>query len=445
MPQLWSTAPSLSAAAPEAPRVVVTGIGLVTGLGISREETWRNLREGRQGFRRLELGVANGLAPHVCCALPEGGGGPLAHLRRAAAEACSDAGLVAGSFDQDRAAVVVGLSKGDLGLLARAREAMKADRAEGSALGGWDMGWPDAGAVALARATGWRGPCLAPIAACATGLIAALRAADLIQSGVCDLALCGASDSSLDPLVLAAFRRMGVLAQVGSEPNRAVRPWDRGRSGFLVGEGAATLVLERAEHAHARGVLPYAEFAGGAFGADAFHATNLNPDHAGLAYLISLALRRADAAPGEIDHVNVHGTATRTNDPLECRALRAVLGPSADRVSCSANKAQIGHLLGAAGAAELAITCLAVRDAFVPPTLNLDDPDPACDLDGTPHVGRARSIGAALKLSIGFGGHLAAAVLRRPDGTRRSRTVDQDESSAQTPDRNHDERGAGLD
>jgi 3-oxoacyl-[acyl-carrier-protein] synthase II len=162
-------------------------------------------------------------------------------------------------------------------------------------------------------------------------------------------------------------------------------------------------------------VRPYAEFAGGAFGADAFHETALNPDPSGLAQLIVRAVENASTRPSEIDLVNVHGTATRANDPLECRALRRALGAHAERVSCSANKSQIGHLLGAAGAAELAITCLSVRDGFVPPTLNLDDADPACDLDATPHVGRERSIRAALKLSIGFGGHLAAAVVRRAE------------------------------
>lgn len=419
MPHPLPSASSSSLSVPTRTRIVVTGIGLVTGLGMTREQTWRNLRDGRQGFRGIDVALAHGAPEYVCCPVAECGHGPLAHLNRAAAEARGDAGLVEGSFDKDRAAVVVGLSKGDLGLLARGHEALLAGRSNDSALRDWRMAWPDAGALMLATAAGWRGPCLAPVAACATGLIAALQAAELIRRGVCDLALCGASDSSLEPLVLAAFRRMGVLARVTAEPNRAVRPWDRDRSGFLVGEGAAVLILERAEHAEGRGIVPYAEFAGGAFGADAFHETSLNPDHSGLARLIGLALERADATPSDIDHVNVHGTATRTNDPLECRALRAVLGRSADQVACSANKAQIGHLLGAAGAAELAITCLAVRDAFVPPTLNLDDPDPACDLDGTPHVGRARSIGTALKLSIGFGGHLAAAVLRRPDGARR--------------------------
>ena len=179
------------------------------------------------------------------------------------------------------------------------------------------------------------------------------------------------------------------------------------------------LVLEREDHARGRGVLPYAELAGGAQGSDAFHETDLNPDPANLADLIGRALEDAGVRASEVDLVNVHGTATRAGDPLECRALRLALGPSADGVSCTANKPQIGHLLGAAGAAELAITCLALRDEFVPPTLNLDDPDPACDLDATPMVGRSREIRVALKLSIGFGGHLAAVVVRRPEGARR--------------------------
>src|SRR5262249_8385072 len=155
------------------------------------------------------------------------------------------------------------------------------------------------------------------------------------------------------------------------DPARAIRPWDRRRSGFLVGEGAAVLVLEREDHARARGVLPYADLAGGAFGADAYGATSLHPDPSRLAEGGPRGLQRADTAPQGIDHVNVHGTATRGNDALECRALRRVLGPHADSVACSANKSQLGHLLGAAGAVELAITCLAIRDQFLSPTLNL--------------------------------------------------------------------------
>jgi 3-oxoacyl-[acyl-carrier-protein] synthase II len=201
----------------------------------------------------------------------------------------------------------------------------------------------------------------------------------------------------------------------GSDPKRAVRPWDEDRSGFLVGEGAAVLVLERLDHAKARGASVYAELLGGALGSDAFHETGLDPDPSGLARVIARSLEASNLGPADIDAVNVHGTATRSNDPLECRAIRRAFGPEADRLVCSANKAQIGHLLGAAGSAELAISALSVRHGFLPPTLNLDRADPACDLDGTPHLGRELPIRALLKLSLGFGGHLAAAVLRRID------------------------------
>ena len=410
---------------PRSPVVVVTGIGLATGLGGTRERTWHALKTGASAVRRLDapLDLAGGAGAPRCrddSVATRGAPDPALLLAlQTAREALADAGLEPGGdslqIDPERIATVIGLSKGcvqHLSTLARSR----AERYDAH----WpEHYWPNSGAVAIARSARFRGPCVAPVAACATGLIAALQAAELIRRGVCDVALAGAADASLDPLVLAAFRRMGVLARVEGDPARAVRPWDRRRTGFLVGEGAAVLVLERAEHARARGVLPYVEFAGGASGADAYHATILNPDPTGLGQLIVRALRHAKVDPPEVDLVNVHGTATPSNDPLECRALREALGADADRVSCTANKSQIGHLLGAAGAVELAITCLAVRDGFVPPTLNLDDADPACDLDGTPHVGRHRPIRAALKLSIGFGGHLAAALVRRIEGDAR--------------------------
>lgn len=400
--------------------MVVTGIGLNTGLGLSTTETWANLIAGRHAFRELALPHATGAHPHVGCPLA---GGPAlstgANLLRVAAAACSDARLGETQVDKDRVGVAIGMSKGDLAGFASWHRELSRDRGDTDVerARGWLASWPNAAASSLAAEGGFRGPCLAPIAACATGLVAALQGVQLIRRGVCDVVLAGAGDSSLDPLVLGAFRRMGVLAA----PGLAVRPWDRLRSGFLVGEGAAVLVLERDDRARARGMIPYAELAGGAFGADAYHMTDLDPDPSGLAHVIRRAMTNAGVPAEEIDHVNVHGTATRSNDPLECRAIRLALGARADRVACSANKSQIGHLLGAAGAVELAITCLSIHERFMTPTLNLTDPDPACDLDGTPLVGRHREIVAALKLSIGFGGHLAAAVLRRCEGRRDAR------------------------
>jgi 3-oxoacyl-[acyl-carrier-protein] synthase II len=398
--------------------VVITGIGLVTSLGPDRVSTWEAMRRGDSGARRLDLpGVDPGHA-----GFPVAGLGPVAGdvdptleiLTRAADEAMADARVAGSGIELDRAGVLIGLSKGAVRSLARARELIRSGSADDEAIArAWVRSWPSSGAALLAGRYGFRGPCVAPIAACATGLVAALGAADLIRRGSCDLALAGGADASLEPILLAAFRRMKALAKVDGDPRRAVRAWDRDRSGFLVGEGGGVLVLERLDHARARGVIPYAELAGGALGSDAYHETALDPDPAGLARVIARALQDAGVDPSEVDAANVHGTATLANDPLECRALRLAFGPWADRVACSANKGQIGHLLGAAGSAELAIAGLSVRDGFAPPTLNLDRPDPACDLHGTPHVGRSTPIRALLELSLGFGGHLAAAVLRR--------------------------------
>jgi len=399
--------------------VVISGIGLATALGSTREATWAGLRAGRSGaawLDRLELqpGFAGfPLEPWPWSDHPEPA---LGLLEQIVAEAVLDSGFLDGNFDRDRVGVLVGLSKGGLRSLAETERWTRSDDGDDLALAeAWRRAWPSSGASTISRAYDWRGPSVAPVAACATGLIAALQGLDLIRRGVCDVVLAGSADASLEPIVLGAFRRMKVLARVDDDPKRAVRPWSRDRSGFLVGEGGAILVLERFGAVRARGGTAYAELAGGAIGSDAFHETGLDPDPSGFARLIARALRDASVAPEQIAAVNVHGTATGPNDPLECRAIRQAFGPTADRLACSANKAQVGHLLGAAGSVELAITALSVSRGFAPPTLNLDDPDPACDLDGTPHSGRSLAIPAALKLSLGFGGHLAAAVLKRID------------------------------
>ena len=401
--------------------IVITGIGLITALGPDRESTWDALKRGRSGARKLEIpGLGPGFAGFPCPRLPSAEVDPaLDLLERAGDQAMADAGLdgPGRDLDPDRAAVLIGLSKGGVRNLARAHEMVRSARTDDRALArAWSGSWPSAGASAVAARHRLRGPCLAPIAACATGLVAALQAVDLIRRGASDVALAGGADASLEPILLAAFRRMKVLARVEGDPSRAVRPWDLRRSGFLIGEGGAVLVLERLDRARARGVTPYAELAGGrAIGSDAHHETALDPDPASLARVILRALATdSGMTPADLDAVNVHaGPRPCPNDPLECRGLRMALGLDADRLACSANKAQIGHLLGAAGSAELAIAALSIRDGFAPPTLNLDHPDPACNLDGTPIVGRPLPIRAILKLSIGFGGHLAAAILRK--------------------------------
>jgi 3-oxoacyl-(acyl-carrier-protein) synthase len=285
----------------------------------------------------------------------------------------------------------------------------------------WNQFTPNAPARSIAERFNLRGAALCPVAACATGLVSISRGAALIRQGQCDVVLAGSSDASLHPALLSSFRRLGVLAHTGDEPARACRPFDRTRSGFLVGEGAAILVLERASSALTRSVAPYAELLSAEMAADPAHLTRLDSDPASLVRLITDALARAGVTPDEIDYVGVHGTATRQNDLCETRALHQALGRSASGASCSSLKGAIGHLLGAAGSVESAATLLALRDGFVPPTANLREPDPECDLDFTPLDGRRRSLQTALKLSLGFGGHLAAAIFRKwTDGPTRA-------------------------
>lgn len=397
--------------------VLITGIGCVGPLGGTLEEFWQRLLAGDRGVRQLSVDDLHGTswpsgqlldfvgAPANCDAEERIGDPVLSLASRAAAEAFSHAQLARGSFDAERAGCVVGTSKG--GLSAFAREF--AARRGGEKANIWNDVPPNIAALHIARDLRLRGFCLAPIAACATGLVCVLRAFDLIRSGVCDVVLAGSSDASLHPAVLASFRRLGVLSSRFQDPAAACRPFNRDRDGFAIGEGAAMFVLERRSHALARGVEPIARVLGGTMLADPFGMTSVDPHGASLARAILDTLDRCKVVASQIGHVNLHGTATRSNDAAEARALRSALGDVADRVLCTALKGAIGHQLGAAGATELAATALAVRSGVLPPTVNLTDPDSECQLSLAGVVRRVDGLG--LKLSLGFGGHVAAAVL----------------------------------
>ena len=392
---------------------IVTGIGLETGLGRGRR-TWEALLAGRSAIVRL--GEERGFPADA----PARFGAPLARPRamdnlldQLIADALNDANLCLPlseqGIDPARVGVAIGLSKGDL---TRLRELVGRSDDEPD----WTRFWPHGAASRVSGSLGTTGPCLAPVAACATGLVAALRGLEWIRRGQCDLVVVGGVDVSLDPLVIAAFARMNALAKVDpAEPTAAMRPWCRDRSGFLVGEGGAILILESPTLARRRGARSLARLVGGAIGSDAFHPTNLDPDPRRLSDLILQALQDGLIRIRELDHLNVHGTATHSNDPLECQAARRALGPQADRVVCVANKPQFGHLLGGAGAVELAVAVWTLLDQVVPPTLNTEPRDPVCDLRVVASRGERTPIRTALKISLGFGGHLAAAALRREE------------------------------
>ncbi|MEX0703192.1 MAG: beta-ketoacyl-[acyl-carrier-protein] synthase family protein [Planctomycetales bacterium] len=470
-------------------RIAVTGIGMVTPLGGDRETSWRRIvagegalrwLDGECGARSAECGARWAGAPALVGEPP----GSLSDLRsstldhrpstglepvielalRAAREAVADAGLDLATLDRDRVGCVIGTSKGSLRTFAdewskvrSQRSAVSGQRspagdrrskvggienrtrsAEGVRFPAWS---PNAAAAAVAAEFDLRGAALCPVAACATGLSSILRGADLIREGACDVVLAGSSDASLCAAVLASFRRMGVLARDFDDPAAACRPFDRRRNGFLVGEGAAVLVLERADRrpgsgrwtvdsgqkrnadgGSARSTVhcppstgPYAELLAAGSLADLSGLTALDPEARALTRLIGDVLRRGGVPPDEVDYVNLHGTATVANDLCETRAVHRAFGAAAGGVACSSLKGAFGHLLGAAGSVETACTLLAVRDGLVPPTVNLDQPGAGCDLDYTPHHARPRAIRHALKLSLGFGGHLVAALFRRFD------------------------------
>lgn len=408
--------------------VVISGIGCRSPLGSDATTFWRRLLAGESGVRRLTPANFHGLPVSDSPGFPLVGAPvadepysssrplhPIADheqepvtrlIGTASTEALAESRLAWADVDRSRIGCVIGTSKGGLITAARLLNAA-ANRPESR--GDWADVPPHAGSTAIAARWDLRGPCLAPVAACATGLVSVLRGCELIREGCCDVVLAGSGDASLHPAVLASFRRMGVLAAGRHEPATACRPFNRDRDGFVVGEGAAVFVLERRRNALARGVQPIATVLGGMLLSDPSGLTRVDPQGGTLARAIGDTLRRAQVSADDIGHVHLHGTATRTNDPAEAHALRAVFGDRPRLPACVALKGVLGHLLGASGAVELAATALTLRDGRLPPTATLTDLDPACALPLSPLP--VSVTGTALKVSLGFGGHVAVACL----------------------------------
>ena len=423
------------------PRIAVTGIGIVTPFGMGREISWRGICSGQSALdwlpaspqpdseftdrkpSRAELagGAVRGRKGEASSGGDEHSAGkldPVVKLAELAAEeAWQDAELATSQAEATRIGCVIGTSKGGLRSFATAFAAERS--AENWPARFWEQFLPHQSATHVAARLGLGGPTLVPVAACATGLLAVHRAADLIREGAADIVLAGSCDASLQPAVLGSFHRMGVLARCDSHPSQACRPFARDRSGFLVGEGAAVLVLERWESAVARGIPIYAEWLAGGVAGDPTGLTHLATDGISLARLMTDVLERAGRGPADLDYINLHGTATMTNDLCETQAIHRALGRCADRVPCSSLKGSIGHLLGAAGSVELAAAILAIRDGRIPPTVNLETPDPQCDLDYVPGHFRESAVQTALKLSLGFGGHLVAGVVCQAESVNR--------------------------
>jgi len=269
------------------------------------------------------------------------------------------------------------------------------------------------GACMLSMEWGLTGPVMTQVAACATSVIAFHDALRLIQTGECDVVLTGGSEAALLPMAIAALGNMGALSRRNDDPGRASRPFDRDRDGFVMGEGGGAVVVESLEHARRRGATPIAEILGGALTADAFHISAPEPTGRGQIRAIQGALANAGVTADEIDYIVAHGTSTALNDVTETRAIKGAFGAQAYKVPISSPKSMIGHLVGAAGIASALAALGAIRDGVIPPTANLENPDPECDLDYVPLVARRKQVDTAMINGFGFGGQNAVAVFRR--------------------------------
>jgi len=406
-------------------RVVVTGLGAVASLGHEVDAFWAGLLAGRSGVDRVSLFDPTAYASHVGAEVR--GWDPAQHMdpkeaRRndrythfgfvAAKQACRDAGLEMGREDPDRVGVMIGSGIGgmytyesQLKVLAERGPRKISPFTIPSLIGNICSGL-------FAIELGARGPNFGVVSACATGSHALGEAAHAIRRGDVDVMVAGGSEAAITPFAYASFCAMKAMSTRNDEPRSASRPFDRGRDGFVMGEGAGVLVLESLEHARARGARIYCELAGYAATCDAYHITQPDPEGKGLSMAMRRALAAAGLEPTAIDYINAHGTSTPYNDKFETLAIKRVFGDHARRVAISSTKSMTGHLLGAAGGIESVICARALTAQAIPPTINLDDPDPDCDLDYVPGQAREARLRAVLSNNLGFGGQNSSIVFR---------------------------------
>jgi 3-oxoacyl-[acyl-carrier-protein] synthase II len=390
---------------------VITGIGAVAPCGNTCEEIWRNIAAGKSAIDTVELDRTGQIPAAV---IDKNFSTEPGRSVRFAIEAARQA-MTAAMEKVDEISSYFSSSKGDMITLEKTYTGFLENQADGipeNFLSGFMTSAPSS-AIAKEFRLGKRN--LNFPAACATGLISIALAADHISSGRESIILAGATEASITALIMAGFKRMGVLADHDHSPRTAMRPFDQTRSGFVIGEGAGALLIESMESATARCAPIYAQVAGSAFGCDWQNMVRLENDYDHIAEIISKAVENAGIAPEDLDYINLHGTATALNDIFETGALKAALGPAASTIPASSTKPVTGHLLGACGAVETIITVLAMRNEFIPPTLNLNNPDPRCSLCHVPRTGLKKEVRHALIVNYGFGGHVAAIVLRNAE------------------------------
>ena len=410
------------------PKALITGIGAVTPVGLTAPESWGNLLAGVSGIGAIEAFDASELPVRIAGEVkdfsPVGVDSKAARRMSrfaqfcvaAAHEAAEDAGLELREEERPRAAAAIATGAGGVLNTFLETETYVAKGPARVSPFFVPLMAPNMGACQVGMHLGLRGPTLASTAACASGLYSYIEAKALIESGLADVVIAGGGEAALHPVSVAGLANMKALSRRNDDPEGASRPFDRDRDGFVFGEGASVFVVESEERARGRGARVYAEIAGGALSGDAYHITAPRDDGSGAAQAMTSALEASGMDADALDCISAHGTGTPLNDVSETLAIKIALGERARSVAISATKSMVGHLLGGAGAVGAMAAVLSVAEGRVPPTINLENPDPECDLDYVPNEARETPVRAAMVNGFGFGGQNGSVIFRRYEG-----------------------------
>lgn len=412
-------------------RVVLTGMGVLTPIGLSVKDFWANLLAGRSGvgpISRFDVshydckiaGEVKGFDPSKVLDKKEARRADLfeQYALVAAGQAIADAGLELSKINLDRAGVVLGSGIGGIGTFEREHQVLLEKGPNRVSPFFIPMMIIDMGPGLVSMRFGLKGPNYATVSACASSAHAIGDAFHIIQRGEAEVMITGGCEATITPTALAGFCSAKALSTRNEAPEKASRPFDKNRDGFVMGEGGGVVVLENLEHAQKRGAKIYAELLGFGMTGDAYHMTAPAPKGEGAARAMQAALQSAQVAAEQIDYINAHGTSTGQGDLAETEAIKTVFGPYAYKIPISSTKSMTGHLLGAAGAVELIATSLSIYHGVLHPTINYEEPDPACDLDYIPNQAREKKIDYAFSNSFGFGGHNVSILVGRANGRR---------------------------
>jgi 3-oxoacyl-[acyl-carrier-protein] synthase II len=407
-------------------RAVVTGMGAITPIGNDAPTFWANLTAGVSGVARIAAYDPESEEVQIAAEVKDFDPATWIDFKQArrmsrfsqlavaaAAQAIAEAGLQVTDANRDDIAVVINTGGGGIGDVATGERIFLEQGGKRVSPFMVPMLSPSMAACQISIQNGLRGPVITSVAACASGVQAFIEAQRLIEHGDAQVVIAGGTESAMLPVAFAALANMGALSKRNHEPTRASRPFDANRDGFVFGEGSAVMVVESAEHAERRSAPILAEIAGGALTGDAFHISAPEPSGYGASRAMQRALADAGVEPEQVGYVVAHGTGTPLNDATETKAIRSAFGDHADRLAVSSNKSMVGHTLGAAGAISGLAAVGSIRDGLIPPTINYETPDPACDLDYVPNVARKQDVEVAIINGFGFGGQNAVAVFRR--------------------------------